>query len=868
MNRIRCRHFGPAAALLLALLVPPSALFAGEGSWSHVPFDAPHPPSYLVPTGDPAIWYWADGWLARSTDGGLRFTKIEAPASSTGLTADPLDPARLFLLADGYLQRSTDGGEAWLPVLATGDNPLWQVLPSARQQGRVYALLGDRLLGSQDGGATFERRGDLPAAEAPFANLSEGPDGDLYLTRREFCGLHGCGHRVRAFRSADRGITWTGIYSSDNSDIFAFAVVPDPFRPQTVFLRETSEAGPRLWRSDDRGATFQLLGAAPEGQLFADPTRPGVLVALLTGSIAASLDGGLTWHPLELPFVFGERRAYFASGRLRLIEEPAAGQIAFADSADLGASWTRVPVARPMPGRLGRVCAGAAPGLFYGGVPFSPQLAVSTDGAATFALSELPPELELLAADPLEAATLYAWNRSENALYRSPDRGASFERVAPGWGAFLNDFAFFVYQGHTAIALVLDAGITVARDGVHFDEIRYPPGGGEPFGPEWRKVQADGGVLYAVTSHTDLFRSLDGGASWEYRATEHYEARAGGGILADLDPYRNVVEISADGGSTWQSRPLPFYPWNFFENGIAVDPFGALYLVHERHLVLRSRDRGRSWQALSSGLPEYLYPSFLAFDPADPDHLIFATTHGLYHGHFPNDPALSLFGGRFAARLRWSAGGATGEGVGAVLGDESGFFSLFTPERAEVYLRVADRRDENGHFEIALAALTDVGLELEVTDRFTGERYQRSLPPGAPAGFSDPQALPLLEAEPTGGRLPRLGVDLPSADPVVVLGGRFEISASAQLLGELRVAEGRSTLGDSAAFAILPGGPSEIFVNVVDGRPLNQKFWVFGSSFTAEPFTLTLRDQQSGETRVYHHPGGFPAFFSDLGAFP
>lgn len=845
-----------------------SPVAAGENSWSPLPFDPrPEPPEHLLATSDPNVWYWLGYHLIwRSDDGGHHFARVEAPDPASGFKVDAHDPSRLFLFDGASLLRSSDAGSTWRPVLSTPLSTLWQVEPSPHVEDRVYALIAETLWASEDGGASFAPRGPLPTAEdVPIARLVEAADGGLFLLRSDYCGYHHCGGRgLRIYRSADRGVSWQQVFESRAYPPYA-ALVADPERPETLYLRSGDVAPPRLWLSDDRGATFSEVGPAPEGELQAVAGRSETLLVLGGEALSRSADGGRTWQTPALPTALAPGGATLTpAGRIRIWGAPPPGaELVFYESADLGSSWGELRLAGAFPGRADGLSAGAVPGLFY--ISRWPgRLFTSTDGAVGWSEKAIPESLFLLAADSREAASLYFEGREEVAtLWRSRDGGDHFEAISPDWGRPVQDFALFPTAGGTALAVLLSDGRFYRSAG---DAGWSEPSYGAPSGAGWRLLEEDHGVLYAGTSSAEVYRSLDGGATWSWRSSGHASFRAGGGLLVDVEPAEGRLELSTDGGASWQTRLLPFASESLFVDDLQVDPFGAVYLFSGRRLILRSRDQGRTWQSLSPGLSEYGFSARIVVDPFAPDHLLLAGERGLYGGYFRHPAPLPLLGGRFTARLGWVSEAGVQEAAAATLGDETAFFSLFTPDRAEALLRVVDRRAENGHFEIALAALTDVPLELEVIDRETGEVFRRELP-AFRGSWREPAAFPLAGVEPAAGPLPRIGLDYPSADPVVVVQDRFEIAVSVLAAGELRVATGRPLLGDGALFAFLPRGPAEIFVNLIDGRPLNGQFWVFGASFTDLPFVVTVKDRQSGVVRVYSQPGGVPATFNDLGAF-
>ncbi len=161
----------------------------------------------------------------------------------------------------------------------------------------------------------------------------------------------------------------------------------------------------------------------------------------------------------------------------------------------------------------------------------------------------------------------------------------------------------------------------------------------------WKLASAHG-TLYAGVEPAGLFRSTDGGATWEHveGLTNHptrpqWQPGAGGLCLHSIvphpsDPSRMWVGISAvgvfetqDGGATWATRNkgvrADFVPGPPPELGqcvhklvIAAD--GGEHLYQQNHCgVYRTTDGGRQWQEITAGLPsQFGFP--MAAHPRDP----------------------------------------------------------------------------------------------------------------------------------------------------------------------------------------------------------------------------------------------------------
>jgi hypothetical protein len=99
--------------------------------------------------------------------------------------------------------------------------------------------------------------------------------------------------------------------------------------------------------------------------------------------------------------------------------------------------------------------------------------------------------------------------------------------------------------------------------------------------------------------------------------------------------------------------------------------------------------------------------------------------------------------------------------------------------------------------------------------------------------------------------------------------GRFELEV------DWRDATGRTGRGrvvrlteDTGAFWFFDDENIELVVKVLDGRDLNDHFWVFYGALSNVEFTLTVRDVLSGASKIYVNPQGRFASVGDVEALP
>jgi ELWxxDGT repeat protein len=293
-------------------------------------------------------------------------------------------------------------------------------------------------------------------------------------------------------------------------------------------------------------------------------------------------------------------------------------------------------------------------------------------------------------------------------------------------------------------------------------------------------------------------------------------------------------------------------------------------------------------------------PGALSSEPDDitvaGSRLLFAADDGLHGeepwilslvggGCVPSTLALCL-GGRFRVEAVWrDFQGAEGAGVAVPLTADTGTFWFFNAANVEVIVKVLDGRGVNGHQWVFYGALSNVEYMLTVTDTVTGavRRYYNPLgwlgslgdteafgPRGAAVSgvVSDAPIAPAGEVQGIA-RLTTTATCVPGAEQLCLQSGRFAVKA------RWRRANGMT---GTAKAVPLPGGDTgylwffdadnvEVVVKVLDGRPFNNKFWVFFGALSDVEYTLTVTDTQTGVEKTYTNPSGRLASVADTGAF-
>jgi hypothetical protein len=179
-------------------------------------------------------------------------------------------------------------------------------------------------------------------------------------------------------------------------------------------------------------------------------------------------------------------------------------------------------------------------------------------------------------------------------------------------------------------------------------------------------------------------------------------------------------------------------------------------------------------------------------------------------------------------------------------------------------------------------SLSSVAFTLEVRDTVTDVTRSYTNPPFELASRGDTAAFPAAgtgeggpppqRPEPVNSSAgPCTAPELPVIrQPGLCLGDRFEVVVewSDPYNGGTGVAEGTELTEDSGTLWFFHPDNAEIALKVLDGRPVNGRYWIFGGSLTSVEYTVTVTDSLTGERWSHHKaPFGF-ASFADTVALP
>jgi ELWxxDGT repeat protein len=259
----------------------------------------------------------------------------------------------------------------------------------------------------------------------------------------------------------------------------------------------------------------------------------------------------------------------------------------------------------------------------------------------------------------------------------------------------------------------------------------------------------------------------------------------------------------------------------------------------------------------------------------------------------PSSEHLCLGGveGRYQVEAAWrTADGAAGRGTAVLLTADTGYFWFFSPTNVEAVVKVLDGTGVNGHVWVFYGALSNVEYSLTVTDTQTGLTRRYFNPQGqfasagdvygfGPRGASGANPLPPITtavASPLALIAEQHGkaATVPchaNAQTLCLNGNRFAVTVAWK---DFQGHTGNGTAvplsggaGTTGTFWFFNASNVELVVKALDGRPVNNHFWLFYGALSNVEYTLTVTDTQTGTIKKYSNPSGRFASVGDTQAF-
>ncbi len=359
--------------------------------------------------------------------------------------------------------------------------------------------------------------------------------------------------------ASSSSLGWQPLNHGLRDHVPVLALAFDPVAPQVMYAGVYDAAG--LYRSHDGGHTWVRADHGLEGQpvyaLLPDPIRRGVVLAGAADGLYRTTDGGQSWQAVS---------------------------------------------ALPWPMTVYALARDAAGILYLGGD--QPEVFYSSDeGEAWKPLSPLPGGTAVLSLAVAPASELLLAGTDGQGLFLSRDSGRTWQAAEGVSQSFVAGLWFAPEDGLTAYARTR-RGLFRTTDG----------------GQIWRSADASvAGRIDALAFHPSTLRQAQGTAGSRNRPADGRLYLATG---------RGLLYRSDDGGDSWQpwgnglGRSQPVFTLQFAPNSPP-----TLYAGTEAGLY-RSDDGGRTWQPVTDGPG---YPSATALHLASDGTLYLANVDGVYH---------------------------------------------------------------------------------------------------------------------------------------------------------------------------------------------------------------------------------------------
>lgn len=232
---------------------------------------------------------------------------------------------------------------------------------------------------------------------------------------------------------------------------------------------------------------------------------------------------------------------------------------------------------------------------------------------------------------------------------------------------------------------------------------------------------------------------------------------------------------------------------------------------------------------------------------------------------------------RFRIEVEWEDfQAAEGRGRLLPLGSESGYSYFFSPGNVELMVKVLNGCSPQlgQHFWVFAAGLTNVEVNMRVTDTWTGAEklYEnplgRTYPPildiAAFATCNAPEpprrAAPMIKAakaEPIGTDEAAAGVQYCSPFTYNCIGGRFEVDVVfTSPDGSSSLASPTYLTRDTKAYTFFSESNFELLVKVLEACDRNGRFWFFAAGLTDIPVEIKVLDLATQQSQVFKSLGG------------
>lgn len=584
-----------------------------------------------VAPSDPKVIYVASGeglqrpdlsvgnGVYRSSDAGKTWTNtgLRDGLQIGGLAIDPGNPDRVFAAVLGHpygantergVYRTKNGGKSWEKVKYIDENTgAIQVTIDPKNPQIVYAdFWANRLAPWENGTFGGPGSGLWKSTDGgdSWKQLTKGlPTTEQGLGRIGFCICPTLPSRLYATVDCGEGTEnaqkYSGIYRSDDSGASWYRtnadprlwgrgsdfaeIKADPKNPDIVY-----SANVVTWKSTDGAKTWQAFRGAPGGddyhRIWINPTNPDIMLLASDQGAIITVNGGETfssWYnqptaqfyhvSTDNAFPYNVYGGQQESGSVGISSRGNDGQITFREWHPVGVEEYGYVAPDPLD-----------PNIIYGGkITKYNKLTGQTQNISPEAVRSIRYRFIRTAPvlfSPVDPRCLYF---AGNVLFKTKNGGQSWEVISPD----------------------------LSRES--WD---VPPCVGV-FSVEAEKTKRRRGVIYAV-------------------APSHQDTNT---IWAGTDD--GLLHITRDGGKNWTNiTPPDMTDWSkvsqldagHFDNNTCYAAINRIRLDDLRPHILRTHDGGKSWQEITTGIPDNEPVNTVREDPQQRGLLYAGTENAVY----------------------------------------------------------------------------------------------------------------------------------------------------------------------------------------------------------------------------------------------
>jgi photosystem II stability/assembly factor-like uncharacterized protein len=559
----------------------------------------------------------------KSVDAGRNWTNVGLRDSKQigRILIHPRNPDIVYVAALGHAYgpneergvfRSVDGGRSWQKVLYKGpdvgavdlafepENPqviyavLWQARRPPWSQYAPLEGAGSGLYKSTDGGDHWTQLSGSGLPEGAWRRsaiaVARGTQG-----RRVYASID-ANSGSGLYRSDDAAKSWTR--ASDDSRIVSRAwyfssITIDPARPDVVYIPNVA-----IYRSLDGGHNFTVLKGAPGGDdyhyVWIDPNDGARMIQASDQGVSISVDGGTSWS------------SWYNQPTAQLYHVITDNQFQYHVYASQQDSGTVVVPSRTDHGQI------------------SEYDRWSVGGA----------ESGYIAADPGDPNIFYVGN-TYGSLSRFDKRTSQGQNITPWPGPSIGEIVDRKYRFPWTSPLVFSPA---ERGSLYY-------------GSQYVLKTTDGGLRWHEISPDLTGAAPKGKPAPSGEVSVENAKERGWGVVYTIAPSpllaaeiwagsdTGLIHLTRDGGKTWSNvTPKGLSDWSKITHIEASHSNAAeAYAAVDRHRLddysphlFRTRDFGKTWTAITTGIGETSFLNAIREDPARKGLLYAATETAVY----------------------------------------------------------------------------------------------------------------------------------------------------------------------------------------------------------------------------------------------